>query len=64
MHINYKSIDKQLEKPQTHKLKPKKFEKTSQNFNKTLKVRVFLPGRKGSTRTPIICCLRDCKSGF
>ena len=23
MHINYKSIDKQLEKPQTHKLKPK-----------------------------------------
>ena len=27
MHINKKSIDKQLKKPQTHKLKPKWFEK-------------------------------------
>ena len=27
MHINYKSTDRQLKKPQTHKLKPKWFEK-------------------------------------
>ena len=64
VHINYKSTDKQLKKPQTHKLKPKKNWKTSQIFNKASKVKVFLPGRKKSTRTPIITCLRDWKSGF
>ena len=64
MHINNKSTDKQLKKPQIHKLKPKENWKTSKIFNKALKVKVFLPGRKGSIRTPIICCLRDYNSCF
>ena len=34
MHINYKSTDKQLKKPQTHKLKPKKFEKQAKFLTK------------------------------
>ena len=59
MHINYKSTNKQLKKPQTHKLKPKKIEKQAKLKNKASKVKVFLPGRKKSTRTPIITCLRD-----
>ena len=41
MHINYKSTDKQLKKPQTYKLKPKKFEKQAKFLTKLQKLVFF-----------------------
>ena len=46
MHINYKSIDKQLKKPQTHKLKLKKIEKQAKILTKLQKLGFsYLEGR-------------------